>query len=616
MQVDDQRGRQLVAQMNEPIRITREINPITMTQPRPGVFIFDMGQNMVGWCRLRARGPAGTTIRLRHGEMLRDDGSLYRDNLRLSPDTELGKALQEDTFILAGSGDEVFEPRFTYHGFRYVELTGCAQLPSVVDLVGCVLNSSPMDTLEFECSDPAVNKLVEAIRWTLRGNLHSTPTDCPQRNERLGWMGDAQVFSQTGNFLMNLPSFWAKWLRDVRDAQTSDGRFPDFAPHPFDSNLHFSGNPGWADAGVIVPWVSYVNFGDKRVLEQNYEAAKKWVEFIATRNPDGLWTRDRNWRLEYGDWLNGDTFIGLENWPKTGSEVPKVIYATAFFAYSTQLLARMAMVLGKEEDRKHYSELAANICAAFAAAFVKEDGTMEGDTQAGYALALAFDLLPERLRPLAAAKMRAAVERLGGRLSTGIQSTIRIMNELTRWGHADAAYRVMLSHEIPGWLYMIDNGATTVWERWDGYVKGRKPSPFQNPGMNSFNHYAIGAVGEWIVRTIGGINPDASHAGYKHFELRPVPDPTGKITFARAAYESVRGRIECGWQVNEHETVYEVRVPPNTQATLYLPGAQKTRVSESGKPLADVPGLRIADEAHGQCIVVAGSGAYRFHVAN
>jgi alpha-L-rhamnosidase len=550
---------QLVAQPNEPIRVNREIKPVALNQPKPGVYVFDMGQNMVGWCRLKTRGAAGTKVTLRHAEMLNEDGTIYTENLRI--------AKQADTFILKGSpqsgGIETFEPHFTYHGFRYVEVTGVAEKPGIEALTGRALYSDMTETGSFECSEPMLNKLWQNILWTQRDNMHSMPTDCPQRDERLGWMGDIQIFVGTGILNMDMAAFFTKWMRDVRDAQADDGRFADFSPHPFGRNDRFTGVPGWGDAGIVVPWRMWQHYGDKRILAESFESGKRWVEFIRSNNPDLLWKKKRG--NDYGDWLNSDTFI-YEGIPRKGGEVPKEVFATMMFAYATDLLGRMASVLGKEEEAKTYRALFADIKAALNKAYVAEDGRIQGNTQAGYALALHFDLLPEKLRPAAVKHMLEGIEAYKGHMSTGFHSTYRMMLELTREGHNEVAYKLINHRGFPSWGYSIENGATTIWERWDGYVKGRG---FQNKGMNSFNHYAIGAVGEWMYRVILGINQDDQHAGYEHFIVRPQPG--GGLNWAKGSYNSIRGKIEVDWKFVGDMVALNLTVPPNTSATVYLP---------------------------------------------
>lgn len=584
----------LVAQPNEPIRVIEEITPVALTEPQPGVFIYDLGQNMVGRCRFTGEAPAGTPATLRYGEALNPDGTLYTANLRGAPQT--------DHYIFRGGAKETFEPHFTYHGFRYVEITGLTGKPAPDALRGRVFNSSCPDAGAFECSSDMLNKLSHNILWTQRANLMSTPTDCPQRDERLGWMGDIQVFSQTAIFNMDMAAFFTKWLRDVRDDQATDGRFPDFAPHPLDFNARFSGVPAWGDAGVVVPWRVYENYGDKRLLEEHFDAAKRWVEYVHVNNPDLIWNKGRN--NDYNDWLNADT-LKLDNWPKTGGEVPKDVLATAFFANSAELVGRMAAAIEKKEDAATYAKMAVDIRAAFCKAFVTPDGRIKGDTQAGYALALNFDLLPENLREKAVTHMLAGLVKYNGHISTGIQTTSRMMLELTRWDHNDVAYKLINNRTMPSWGYSIDQGATTIWERWDGYVAGRG---FQDPGMNSLNHWAIGSVGEWLYKVILGFNPDTP--GWKHFIVRPLPG--GGVTWAKGHYDSIQGRIGVDWRIDGDAFTLNLIVPANTSATVYVPMASPESIKEGGKPCAQADGVKVIGVEHNAVKLEVGSGSYAF----
>lgn len=594
----------LVSQANEPIRIVEELRPISVTETKPGVFVFDLGQNITGWCRLSARGLPGTTITLRHAEVLDADRNIYTDNLRIPKGGGPGGARQVDTFILRGEGEEILEPHFTYHGFRYVEVTGLLQKPEFDSLAGCVIHSDAPRAGRFECSDWLLNKLMQNIVWTQRGNMHSVPTDCPQRDERLGWLGDAQIFSQTACLNMNMARFYTKVSQDIRDAQADDGRFPDFAPHPFDPNARFSGAPGWADGGVIIPWRVYLNYGDKRALESHFESAKRWVEYVRTQSPNLIWTGKRG--NDYGDWLNGNTLI-LEGWPRTGAAVSQELMATAFFAHSAELLSRMASVLGRTDDAEHYGKLSAQIKEAFNRTFVKADGVILGDTQAGYALALHFDLLPQDLREAAAKHMVEGIKARSAHLTTGIQSTGRLMLELTRYGFNDLAYELLNKRTVPSWLYMVEHGATTIWERWDGYVEGRG---YQDPGMNSFNHWAFGSVGEWMYRTILGINPDEDRPGYKHFIVRPCPG--GGLTWAKGSYESAYGTIVSDWKIEGSVFTLKVKIPVNAAATVYVAASRPESVTESGRPADEAEGVRFLRFEHGEAAYSVGSGSYTF----
>jgi alpha-L-rhamnosidase len=458
----------------------------------------------------------------------------------------------------------------------------------------------------LETSSALLNQLMSNIAWTQRGNLVSIPTDCPQRDERLGWMGDIQAFSQTAIFNMDMAGFFSKWLQDVRDDQDQDGRFPDFAPNPAAQigQTGSFGAPAWADAGTVVPWRAYQNYADRRLLEEHFAAARKWVDFVQAKNPNSLWENAR--ASDYNDWLNGDTLIS-KGWPRTGANVPQPVFATAFFAHSTEIVSKMAAVLGREDEAKRYDTLFRQIKAAFNRAYVTPDGRIKGDTQAGYALALHFDLLPEELRPNAARFMVEGLGRYNGHLSTGIQATPRLMLELSRWGYNDEAYRLVNLTTFPSWGFMIENGATTIWERWDGYVQGRG---FQNPGMNSFNHWALGAVGEWMWRNVIGINPDDSHPGFREFIVHPRPG--GGLTWASGSYDSIRGRIASDWKIEKSTLTLKVTVPPNTTATVYVPTQHPDGVKESGKPAGRSTGVTFLRAGDGAAVYRVGSGFYSF----
>lgn len=554
------------AQMNEPIKIIEEIKAVSVHQIADDTYIFDLGQNIAGWCELSLPYNPGGAIRLTYGEVLNEDSTLYTENLR--------EATQTDYYYPAEEAQINYEPRFTYHGFRFVEVKGLNQAPELSNVIGKMVASSSPITGEFETSNDDINKLWENIRWTQWGNLISVPTDCPQRDERDGWMGDAQLFSQTAIYNLDMAAFYTKWMRDVRDSQLEDGRFPDVAPHDGLWRGVY-GAPGWADAGVIIPWRVYQNYGDKDLLATQYESMKKFINFVEKHNPEMLWKNIRG-RM-YGDWLNGNTIVS-EDYPKTGGQVPNEVFATGYWAYSTDILAKTAKVLGNEQDYIRYNTLASEIRKTFVDSFVNEQGIIRGNTQAGYAMALQFGLLPKRLRERAAAHMVEAVKAYDYRISTGIHSTVWLMNQLTEYGYGDVAYRLLLSRRFPSWLYSIDQGATTIWERWDGYVAGRG---FQNPGMNSFNHVAIGAVGEWMYHSMLGIRLDESNPGYQHFYIRPVPG--GDLEWARGSYHSIAGPIAVSWTHKKNAFHLEVNVPANTQATVTLPFSKKTVKVGSGK---------------------------------
>jgi alpha-L-rhamnosidase len=556
----------LCAQLNEPIAVISEHKALSVRKIGEHKHIFDLGENIVGWCRLSLPYNPGRTLTFRYGEVLNDDGTLYTENLR--------SARQTDIYHPGTEKRTDYEPRFTYHGFRFLEVDGLTQAPQPGNILGKMIASSSPEAGTFVTSDKDLNKLWENILRTQQGNMTSIPTDCPQRDERLGWGGDAQVFSQTTIYNLDMAGFYTKWMRDIRDDQLPDGRLPDISPND-GGWMAFYGAPGWADAGVIIPWRMYQNYNDIDLLAKQYDAMKRFIDFIHRHNPDLLWRSERG--NMYGDWLNGNTIVS-DDYPKTGGQVPNDVYSTIHFAYSTGILAKTARLLGKESDCAHYSALANGIKQAFVNAYVSPDGKIEGDTQAGYAMALEWDMIPEALRTKTAAHMAEAVKAYDYRISTGIHSTIRLMNQLSDCGYADIAYQLLTSRRFPSWLYSIDQGATTIWERWDGYVAGRG---FQNAGMNSFNHVAFGAVGEWMYSHILGIRPDESRPGYRHFTVKPLPG--GGLEWVKGSYHAITGLIEVSWTDRNRTFTLDVTVPPNTEATVMTPFDGKTYSVGSGK---------------------------------
>ncbi|MHA1379483.1 MAG: glycoside hydrolase family 78 protein [Candidatus Helarchaeota archaeon] len=596
--------KKMVSQMNEPIRKIKEIKPIEVSEPKPGVFIFNLGQNIAGWCKIKLDENVceeNATIILRHGEMLNPDGTLYTKNLR--------RAKAIDKYILKNNKERVFHPHFTYHGFQYVEVTGLKKgiKPDLDLITGCAISSDVRRVSSFECSDDTANKLWKNILWTQIDNLISVPTDCPQRNERMGWMGDAQVFCQTSIFNMDMAAFYTKWIQDIRDGQYKNGKYPDMVPDPMRKSIIgkiMNGAPAWTDCGIILPWDVYLNYDDKKLIETHYKSAKRLIDFIKSKNPNLIWKKSRG--FNYNDWLNGDK-IKTKGYPRKGAEIPKDIFSTAFFAHSTEILSKMANVIGLEKDSKYYANLARRIKNKFVKKFVSKDGIIKGDTQAGYAIALHFNLLPNELRPKAVNNMIKAIEKYDRRISTGFCTTLPMMLELTRWGHNNVAYELFLSRKFPSWFYMIEQGATTMWERWDGYVKGRG---FQNKMMNSFNHYAYGSVGEWVFKTILGIDLDENRPGYKHITIRPWP--CGSITWAKGHYDSIRGKIAISWALNGENFKLEVSIPPNTTATVFIPAKNAENVTENGNLISDSEDLKFVKYENNNAIYEIASGKFNF----
>ncbi|MCX6226771.1 MAG: glycoside hydrolase family 78 protein [Bacteroidia bacterium] len=595
--VDRDVKKNLEGQKNEPVRVYKHVSPVNIS-PFGKNYIVDFGQNLTGWTRLTISGKMGDLVKIRHGEMLDDDGSLYTKNL--------AAAVQEDEYILSG-GQDVFEPVFTYHGFRYIEISGLKEVPGKEMIMALAISSDPEVTGSFECSNPKLNQLWSNILWTQRDNMTSIPTDCPQRDERMGWMGDAQVFCQNSMFNMDMAAFYTKWIKDIRDAQSVRGTFPDIAPHANKPDIRFSNAPAWADAGVIVPWRMYQNYGDTEVLRQHYDAMKKYLENIRKQNPDFIWVNDVG--NMYGDWLNANTVIA-DGYSNKRGQVPNDVFATAFFANSARLLSRIATVLNNEKDAKEYLLLFEAIRTKFNEAFVDGEGRIKGDTQSAYALALDFDLLPESKQDQAFKHLVRCIEEYDYRISTGFISTIMLMKELTKRGRNDIAYTLMESERFPSWIYSINQWATTIWERWDGYVKGRG---FQNPGMNSFCHYSIGSVGEWMYRVIAGINPDDQYPGYKHFIIHPQPG--GTLTWAKGSYNSIYGRISTDWKKGKELFTLDIEIPVNTSATVILPSGRKELIRINSK---SVSSGWINKESSGEkeTAVELGSGKYHIEVTH
>jgi alpha-L-rhamnosidase len=576
----------LVADCSPPVRALDEIPPVERTEPEPGTFIFDLGQNIAGWARLKVKGEAGTTVKLRFAEILNPDGSLYVTNLR--------SARATDTYILAGTGNvETFEPRFTWHGFRYVEVTGYPGNPEMDAITGRFVGSNTEVAGSFQCSDELVNKLQQNIVWGQRGNFLSVPTDCPQRDERLGWLGDAQVFIGTAVGNMDVAGFFTKWMRDVVDGQTPAGAFPDVAPRAVDLA---SGAPAWADAGVIVPWTVWKTYGDTRIIDEHWSAMERWMNWLLQDNPDYLWRYDRG--NDFGDWLS------------IGADTPKELIGTAYWGYDARLLAEMAEVTGRAADAARYRELFDQIAAAFRNAYVREDSSIAGETQSVYCLALHFGLLEEGQRASATALLVADIEAKGGHLSTGFVGVSYLCHVLTANGRPDVAYRLLHQETFPSWKYSILHGATTIWERWDGWTEDKG---FQDPGMNSFNHYSLGSVGEWMRRTVAGIDNAPGTAGHTWLRLAPVLDDS--LTWAEGSYTSMSGVIRSRWDRRDDATEFRFTVPANVEAEIMLPANSGSVIREGGDELDRVEGLSVVERGDEAVRITVGSGTWHFTVA-
>ncbi len=584
-----------------PVRKTQELKPVEITQRGEGKHIIDLGQNFAGIVRLRMEGPAGTQVVLRYGEMLHEDGSLMTENLR--------RARATDTYILNGDGVETWEPPFTYHGFRYVEVSGYPGTLAPDDLTGLVLHSATPMVSTLETSNAMVNQLFENITWTQRSNFVEVPTDCPQRDERLGWTGDTQIFARSATYNADVGAFFTKWLVDLEDAQyprshriqsrgyekaylepeeMPDGLYPEYAPHPYANGT--GGSPGWSDAGIIVPYTVYRAYGDTLVLRKHYAGMKRFMDFYERRGTDFLMG---GYGSNYGDWL------ALDAQPSDS------LIATLYYGYDARLMAEIAEALGEAEDAEAFQTLHGNIQEAFVERFVEANGRIESNTQTAYAMAVVMDMLPDSLEKKAAGRLATLIEESGGRLSVGFLGTSQVLPALTAHGYNDLAYHLLTSTEYPSWGYEVVNGATTMWERWDSYTK---ESGFKSPAMNSFNHYAFGAVAEWMFASMAGINTEGP--GYK--EIIVKPEIGGDMTYARATYGSRRGEIASHWRFTDAGLELEVRIPANTVATVYVPAESAERVTENRTPASQAEGVRFERMDAGRAVYRVGSGHYVF----
>jgi alpha-L-rhamnosidase len=577
----------LIAQQGYPVRAIGELKPQKIIHTPKGETVFDMGQNMVGWVRLRVKGQKGDHVVLKFAEVLDSAGNFYTANLRSAKAT--------DEFILKGGEEEVLEPHFTFHGFRFVKLEQFPGTPELNSVTGIVIHSDMPQTGSFTCSDSLINQLQHNIQWGQRGNFLDVPTDCPQRDERLGWTGDAQVFAPTAAFNFNVAPFFEKWLQDLSADQLPDGRVPDVIP---DVRSGRGGSAAWGDVSIVVPWTVYQVYGDTTVLRAQYQSMKAWVEYMNQRaGDDHLWTGDEH----YGDWL---AFASTRS-DYPGAATDKDLIATAYEAFSTSRLAQIAAILGNTEDAKRYETLAGKIKDAFCAEFLTSSGRLVSNTQTAYALALSFNLLPDSMVAKAAAYLAEDVRKMG-HLTTGFVGTPLLCQALSDHGYADLAFTLLMRKEYPSWLYPVTQGATTIWERWDG----QKPDgSFQDKSMNSFNHYAYGAIGNWLYNYLAGIRINPGKPGYKHFFLEPHPGST--LTSASAELKTLYGTILSEWKIADGKMIYSCMVPANTSATVIFDTADAKNILLNDQPLLQLSKIHCFEDKH-KVMTELGSGTYVF----
>jgi len=579
----------LLAIRNEPVRKKETFVPVKIFKTPAGEQVIDFGQNLVGWVVMKVAGKAGDKVVLTHAEILDKAGNIYTENLRA--------AKAQDTYILKGGGEEVFEPHFTWHGFRYLKIEGYPGEIKPENFTAVALYSDMRPTGIFTSSNALINQLQHNIQWGQKGNFLDVPTDCPQRDERLGWTGDAQVFSRTAAFNMNTNSFFAKWLLDV-EADQVDGKVPFVVPNVLGAGAVNS--TGWADVATIVPWNMYLVYGDKLLLEQQYGSMKAYVESIRKVAKDDLW----NSGFHFGDWL---FYRPDDDNDGRAAVTDKYLIAQCFYAHSTQLVINAANVLGKKDDAAFYGLLLQKIKEAFLKVYLNPHGRLVSGTQTAYVLALNFDMLPEDLRKQAADRLVENVKSYDMHLTTGFLGTPYLCHVLTRFGHTDIAYELLLQKTYPSWLYPVTMGATTIWERWDG----QKPdSTFQTPGMNSFNHYAYGAIGDWMYRVMAGLDTYEDGVGYKHSRI--MPHIGGGFTHVSASVETYYGKLSSSWKLEGSKLTMDMEIPANTSATVYVPSDELSKVMEGGKPLPSVKEIEIIRTEPGYVVLKVGSGKYRF----
>jgi alpha-L-rhamnosidase len=581
----------LSAQMTPPIRVVQTLKPIAMSEPEPGVYVFDMGQNMVGWCRIRASGPKGTEIRLRHAETLNPNGTLYLDNLRGARVTDL--------YIMTGTGREVYEPRFTYHGFRFVEVRGFPGKPTLSSIEGRVVHDDLDWTGDFVCSNPLLNRIYSNIVWGIRGNYRSIPTDCPQRDERQGWLGDRSAESRGETYVFNTAPLYAKWLRDMADGQKPSGSVSDVCPAywPF-----YNDNVTWPSSIVMIPGALYDQFGDLRVIQEIYPAAKKWMRHMQGYVTNGIIARDN-----YGDWCVPPEDPKLIHSNDPARKTDPALLASAYLYHNAELMARYAALLGYKEDAAEFTKLAEQVRAAVNRRFLdRERGIYANGSQTSSVLPLAFGIVPEDLHEKLFANL---VEKIAvqsqNHIGTGLIGAQWLMRVLTENGRPDLAYTVASQKTYPSWGYMVEQGATTVWELWNGDTA--------DPAMNSGNHVMlVGDLLIWMFENLAGIKPDPERPGFKHIVMRP--ETPSDLDFVNARHHTIYGPVISEWSRYGKGFRWHVRVPVNVTATLVLPAESAVSVRESGKPLNAARGVRMAGMRDGRVAVEVVSGRYIFEV--
>lgn len=579
----------LRAQMIEPIRVTETIKPVAVTNPKPGMYVFDMGQNMVGWCRLTVNGPKDTEVKLRHAELLNADGTLYLANIRSAEVT--------DIYTLKGEGVEVYEPRFTYHGFRYVEMTGFPGKPDLSAIEGRVVHDDVEQVGEFVSSNLLLNQIRKNIFWGVRGNYRSFPTDCPQRDERQAWLGDRAAESKGETFLFDIAALYAKWMADIDDAQRDDGSVPSVAPTYWPM---FPDDVTWPSAFTITPSSLYDQYGDVRVLQKRYAGMKKWIEYMSRFLENGIMPRDT-----YGDWCVPPESPELIHSKDPGRQTAKPVLGTTYFYKNLMLMARYASILGREDDAVQFKAKAEEIKKAFNEKFFdKEKYQYDNGSQTSFVLPLAFGMVPEEYKQKVFENLvNKILTETKGHIGTGLIGGQWLMRVLSDHGRPDIAYTIATQKDYPSWGYMIEKGATTIWELWNGDTA--------DPAMNSGNHVMlVGDLNIWFHEYLAGIQSDPENPAFKHIVMRPVP--VGDLNACKAVYRSIHGRIISDWRIEGGKFAWNVEIPANTTATIYVPANDAASVMESGKAASEADGVTFERMENGRAVFDVQSGKYQF----
>lgn len=577
----------LCAQMILPIRVMKTIKPVGITEPKPGVFVFDMGQNFAGWARLNVTGPAGTTITLHHEERLNPDGTV--DTRMNSKHVKSGQ-FQTSVYTLRGEGTEVWEPRFTYYGFRYVQVTGWPGKPTLDNLTGCVVHTSFEQTGEFECSNTLLNKIQQCTLWSYVSNFHGYPTDCPHR-EKQGWTGDAHLAAEAGLYNFNSQSAYTKWMNDFKDEQQPDGNLPGIVPTGgwgyqivWEKGPQWLGGfgPAWDSAYVLIPWYMYQYCGDTRILQQHYDGMKRYLDKVTS-----------HYTTDY------ICPIGLEDWCYAKQRTTKSLTSTGYYYADTLVLARTAQILGKKEDSEKYATLASKIKQSFNEKFFDPNtGQYTGWTQTALSCALYQGLVEQGQEERVLKNLMANIAQANWHLDAGILGTKYTLNCLGDAGHADVVYKMLNQTDYPSYGHWLAQGATTLWEQWDG--------------GNSRNHIMFGDVSRWFYRALAGIDIDKSDVAFKKIIIRP--NPVEGLSWAKGKVDSMYGPIESSWRRDGGRFMLDVTIPPNTTATAYLPAKINQTITESGKPIEKDVGVVCSSWTENVVVLNLASGKYQFVV--